>query len=100
MSVLENVSVMSGRSQCLLGLTSTIRSKCVLLKDTIHCCLWGSNPGPLDSESDALPLCQRFLLESVKRFELCHVKTCILTLNVQPGFHGPMLDKLQYSFLQ
>ena len=29
---------------------------CVLLKDTTRLRLWGANPGPLDSESDVLPL--------------------------------------------
>ena len=52
----NNFSVMSGRSQCFLGLTSTAESECVLLKDTTRCRLWGSNQGPLNSESDALPL--------------------------------------------
>ena len=32
----NNFSVMSGRSQLLLGLTSTVGSSCVLLKDTIR----------------------------------------------------------------
>ena len=50
-------SVMSGWSQCFLGLTSTAGSKCALLKDTTRCRIWGSNPGPLDSEFDALPIC-------------------------------------------
>ena len=45
----NNFSVMSGRSQRFLGLTSTVGSQCVLLKDTTRCRLWGSNPGPLDS---------------------------------------------------
>ena len=30
-----------------------------MLKDTTQCRLWGSNPGPLDSEFDAQPLCLR-----------------------------------------
>ena len=55
----NNFSVMSGRSQRFLGLTSTVGSKCVLLKDTTRCHLWESNPGLLDSESDALPLRHR-----------------------------------------
>ena len=50
----NNYSVIFGQSQCFLGLTSNVGSKCVLLKDTTRCCL-----GPLDSESDALPLCHR-----------------------------------------
>ena len=49
---------MSGGSQRFLGLTNTVGS-CVLLKDTKRSRLWGSNPGPLDSESDALPLRHR-----------------------------------------
>ena len=52
----NNFSVMSGRSQRFLGLTSTVRGSFVLLKDTTRCRLWGSNTEPLDSESDALPL--------------------------------------------
>ena len=28
-----------------------------MLKDTTRCRLWGSNPGPIDWESNALPLC-------------------------------------------
>ena len=55
----NNFSVMSGLSQHFLGLTSTVGSYCVLLKDTTRCRLWGSNPGPLDLESDTLPLCHR-----------------------------------------
>ena len=55
----NNISVMSGRSQRLLGLTRTVGSKCVLFMDTTRCRLWRSNPGPLDSESDALQLHHR-----------------------------------------
>ena len=51
----NNFSVMSGQSQPILDLTSTVGSQCVLLKDTTRCRLWGSNPGPLNSVSDALP---------------------------------------------
>ena len=51
--------VMSGRNQRFLGLTSTVGSLCFLLKDPTRCRLWGSNPGPLDSESDALSLRHR-----------------------------------------
>ena len=40
----NSFSVMSGRSQRFLGLTSTVESKCVLLKDTTRRRLWGSNP--------------------------------------------------------
>ena len=61
-SPVNNFSVISGRSQHFLGLTSTLGSQCVLLKDTTWCCLCGSNPGPLDSESDALPLHHRALI--------------------------------------
>ena len=54
--LVNNFSVMSGRSQRFLGLTSTVGSECVLLKDTA---VPPVNPGPLDSESDALPLRHR-----------------------------------------
>ena len=37
-------------------LTSTNGNLCVLLKDTTYCSVWGSNPEPLNLESDALPL--------------------------------------------
>ena len=50
----NNFSVMSGRSQRFLGLTSTVGSRCALLKE------WGSNPGPLDSESDAVCVCVKY----------------------------------------
>ena len=36
-----------------------------MLKDTTRCRLWGWNPGPLDSESDALPLRHRAPLTSL-----------------------------------
>ena len=40
-------------------LTSTLGRKCVLLKDTTRWPLWESTSGPLDSESDGLPLGHR-----------------------------------------
>ena len=52
----NNFSVMSGWSQRILGLSSTVGSKCVLLKDIKWCRLWRSNPGSLDLESNALTL--------------------------------------------
>ena len=55
----NNFSVMSGKSQRFLGLTSIVGSYCVLLRDTTRRRMWGSNPGPLDSESDALTLLHR-----------------------------------------
>ena len=55
----NNFSVMSGRSHCFLGLTSTLWSKCVLLKNTTHCCQWGLNPGPLNFKSDPIPVRHR-----------------------------------------
>ena len=36
-----------------------------MLKDTTRCRLWGSNPGPLDLESDALPLRHRAPLRKI-----------------------------------
>ena len=68
----NNFSVLSGRSQRFLGLTSTVESKCVLLKDTTRCRLWGSNPGPLDSESNALPQRHRAPLQCA--FGVIHCK--------------------------
>ena len=41
-----------GTEPTLPGFNQLVRSECVLLKDTTRWRLWGSNPGPLDSESD------------------------------------------------
>ena len=38
-------------ASCVFTSTVTVGSSCVLLKDTTWCCQWGSNPGPLDSDS-------------------------------------------------
>ena len=52
---------MLGRSHCFLGITSTFffffwggGGKYVLLKDTTRQPEWGSNPRPLDPESEVL----------------------------------------------
>ena len=45
---------MLGRSHCFLGITSTLGGDYVLLKDTSRQPEWGSNPRPLDPESDVL----------------------------------------------
>ena len=52
----NNVSVMSAWRHCFLGLTTPLGSYCVFLNDTTCCSVWGSIPGPLDLEIDALPL--------------------------------------------
>ena len=62
----NNFSVMLGRSHRFLGITSTFWGKYVLLKDTTRRPEWGSNPRPLDSESEVLttrpprPLCNKW----------------------------------------
>ena len=51
----NNFSVMLGRSHRFLGITSTLGGgggKYVLLKDTTRRPEWGSNPRPLDPESE------------------------------------------------
>ena len=63
-----------------LVLTSTLGSECVLLKDTTQCCQWGSNPGYLESESDALPL--RCCALSVPFFDYMTVVTCYMYKSV------------------
>ena len=66
----NNFSVMSGGSlTASLVLASTLWSKCVLLNDTTQWRKWGLHPRPLDSESDALPLC-RHVPQAV--FEVVH----------------------------
>ena len=47
-----------------LVLTTNQESQCVLFNDQIRCRQWGSNPGALDSEPDALPLRHRAPLAS------------------------------------
>ena len=47
-----------------LVLTTNQESQCVLFNDQIRCRQWGSNPGALDSEPDALPLRHRAPLTS------------------------------------
>ena len=56
----SNFSVMSGWSLRFLGLTSTVAGELMCIAqghNTVP--LVGTNPGPLDSESDALPLGHR-----------------------------------------
>ena len=48
----NNFSVMLGRSHRFLGISSTFGGKYVLLKDTTRRPEWGSNPRPLDPESE------------------------------------------------
>ena len=50
----NNFSVMLGRSHRFLGIYQYFGELSVLLKDTTRRS-WGSNHGPLPSESDALP---------------------------------------------
>ena len=47
-----------------LVLTTNQESQCLLFNDQIRCRQWGSNPGALDSEPDALPLRHRAPLAS------------------------------------
>ena len=55
----NNFSVMLGRSQRFLGITSTFWGKYVLIKDTTRRPEWGSSPQPLDPESEVLTLVLR-----------------------------------------
>ena len=50
----NNFSVMLGRSHRFLGITSTFGGKYAFLKDTTRRLEWGSNPRPLDPESEVL----------------------------------------------
>ena len=83
----NNYSVMSERSQRFLGLSSTVGSYCVLLKDTARCRLWGSNPRPLDSESDALPL-RHQVLKNMGR----HYSNNVSTMLTGPRERDPNTD--------
>ena len=84
----NNFSVMSGWSQHFLGLTSTVESYCVLLKDTTQCCQWGSNPGPLNLESDAPCYNVVIYYRHIKIINLgamiwpCYSKNCIIVRHV------------------
>ena len=51
---INNLSVMLGRSHRFLGITSTLRGKYVLLKDTARRNECESNRRPLDPESEVL----------------------------------------------
>ena len=51
------------------ALTSALGSYCVLLKDTIQR-QWGLNPGPLDSESEDLPLSHCALMSGTEDIKL------------------------------
>ena len=48
---------MSGQNQNFKGIHQFSEESICLLKDTTGCRHWGSNPGPLNSESNVLPLC-------------------------------------------
>ena len=52
--LVNNFSVMLGRSHRSLGITSTFGGKYVLLRDTTRRPESGSNPRPLDPESEVL----------------------------------------------